>query len=41
VLDVRNEDDCLAGALGRERLSRHRPPPDLRLRSQCPRLTSD
>jgi hypothetical protein len=30
---VCDEDDCLAGALGRERLSCHWPLPDLRLRS--------
>jgi hypothetical protein len=31
VLDVREEYDGLAGALVLERLSRRRPPPDLRL----------
>jgi hypothetical protein len=36
ALDVRDEDDGLAGALGREHLSRSRPPPDLRLGLQQP-----
>jgi hypothetical protein len=34
ALDVHEEDDGLAGAPGRERLSRRRPPPDLCLGSQ-------
>jgi hypothetical protein len=34
ALDVRDEDDCLTGSLGRECLSCCQPPPDLRLRSQ-------
>jgi hypothetical protein len=36
ALDVRDEDNCLVGALGRECLSLRRSPPDLRLRSQHP-----
>jgi hypothetical protein len=36
TLDVHDEDDRLADALGRERLSRCRSPPDLRLRPQQP-----
>jgi hypothetical protein len=36
VLNVSDEDDGLAGALGRECLSRSRPPPDLSLGPQQP-----
>jgi hypothetical protein len=39
ALDVRDEDDRVVGALGRERLSRCRPPRNLRLGPQ--QLTVD